>query len=231
MSLCTLNSIFSTSVDLDAPAFSLLKTDALVASCVAWRFRQVTPMQHIDFLDPDTELDITESDIKMAESIRSYYGKKLFIQQLENKPMSRFRKDLLDLLHQEDCKKVNQQQRGMIYLLPEFYQADCALNKIKQDRVTVFTDTAKKKSTTFTPVELIKSKSSKKSKFTFWLETEDNRLAAIEPDSLNPLLHIFVDIFVKSAKLKIHSNLVPIKRDRFSYYKVESWKLEEHVSL
>jgi hypothetical protein len=75
---------------------------------------------------------VEDRDREMADDIRKYYGHKISMQILSQKPITRFRNDLRVFLL-SDGKTITSDAIGMVSRLPAFYHYDKTLEKLAEN--------------------------------------------------------------------------------------------------
>lgn len=206
-----------------------LVDDALALSCCAWRIRSTGGPEYYSFQNEEIAKNIIHDDYAHAQEIRNYYGKKIMWLQLNGGRVSPFRADLMAYIHQADPKIVTENTSGMIHKMPDFFQEDKILDRIKQlaDTSNITVGIPLNTPIVLSPVEIVlrRSKSSKVNNY--WMITGDKRLCQIEIPQPNPLEPLWLDLFNNSATITISGRFVPTCREDFNFYRVTNWKVEK----
>ena len=211
----------------------LSSTVDMLAISVAWkRLRDGNEVYHTvsSLLDESLFDAVTPEDLKVAESIRIYYQQKLIkLRLLGNRELSKFRADLSIYINGSGTI-FNESDLPMIYRLPEFYEYDILLDRIKQGvKVHMpikpnFGETNIAITKTLIPVQYL-TRSVKKVKIhEYWLKDEQDFLHLISIDHNNSLQHIWDKEFSKDI-LSIQAFFPLVKQDDFQYFKLLKWKL------
>jgi hypothetical protein len=176
---------------------------------------------------------ITEEDRETAVKIRNHFRGKLLLLQLGNKPLTRYRSELLKFLTKNSA--YAQEEIGMIMSLPMLYEEDLLLDSLKEnynntpwknsevynqsvERTLNFINSHTKKSQKYS-----RSRFSSRTKFTCnWLHDENDRLYLIETEDQCPYRMFWQDIIKKpftivGKPIKNHS------RDDLYYYELHDW--------
>lgn len=126
-------SIFLTEY-LSEPTVLNASIDTLVLSCHTYR-QGNNPQFGLEFYIKKSNLStdfVEDCDREMADDIRKYYGHKISMQILSQKPISKFRNDLRVFLL-SDGKTITTDVVGMISRLPAFYHYDKTLEKLAEN--------------------------------------------------------------------------------------------------
>ena len=205
-----------------------LKHDALALSCCSWRMRNTGLGDYWNIQSDEVGAQITQADIDLANEIRSFYGKKILWLQLNGRPVSQFRKDLMKYIH-SDARVVTEHISGMIHKMPDFYEEDKILNQLKALADTSeFTEYLPNDAhVVLTPLRIILRRSKHTKINNYWLLTADKRLCQIEIPQPNPLEPLWLDIFNNCATITISGRFIPGRREDFNFYRVTNWKVEK----
>lgn len=205
----------------------------MLAISVAWkRLRDGNEVYHTvsSLLDESLFDAVTPEDLTLAESIRIYYQQKLIkLRLLGNRELSKFRADLSIYINGPGTTFI-ESDLPMIYRLPEFYEYDISLDRIKQGvKVHMpinpnFGATNIAITKTLIPVQYL-TRSVKKVKIhEYWLKDEQDFLHLISIDHNNSLQHIWDKEFSKEI-LSIQAFFPLANQDDFQYFKLLKWKL------
>ncbi len=206
-----------------------LKDDALALSCCAWRLRTTGGPDYWTFQSEDVLKAIIHDDHVHAQEIRNYYGKKILWLQLNNNRVSPFRTDLMSYIHQADPKIVTDKISGMIHKMPDFFQEDKILDRIKQlaDTTPIQDSPPLNTPVVLSPVEIVLRRSKLSKVNNYWMLTGDKRLCQIEIPQPNPLEPLWLDLYNNSATITISGKFIPTCREDFNFYRVTNWKVEK----
>ena len=205
----------------------------MLAIRVAWkRLRDSDEVYHpVSSLLAESLFDaVTPEDLTLAESIRIYYQQKLIkLRLLGDSKLSKFRADLSIYINGPGTI-FNESDLPMIYRLPEFYEYDISLDRIKQGVKVhmpinpIFGATNIAITKTLIPVQYL-TRSVKKVKIhEYWLKDEQDFLHLISIDHNNSLQHIWDKEFSKEI-LSIQAFFPLANQDDFQYFKLLKWKL------
>lgn len=206
-----------------------LLDDALALSCCAWRLRNSGGPEFWAFRTEDVAKSIVHDDYAHAQEIRNYYGKKIMWLQLNGGRVSQFRADLMSYIHQADPRIVTENISGMIHKMPDFFQEDKILDRIKQlaDISTIQTIIPLNTPMVLSPVEIVLRRSKTSKVNNYWMMTKDKRLCQIEIQQPNPLEPLWLDLYNNSATITISGKFVATCREDFNFYRVTNWKVEK----
>lgn len=79
-----------------------------------------------------TREDMITDDFVIADKIRNYYEQKLIILKLHGKLLSKYRMALEKFLTSETKTEIDNDQEGLLYKLPEFYEYDIWMDNLFQ---------------------------------------------------------------------------------------------------
>jgi len=209
----------------------LSSTVDMLAISVAWkRLRDSNEATVSSLLDESLFDAVTPEDLTLAESIRIYYQQKLIkLRLLGNKELSKFRADLSIYINGPGTT-FNESDLPMIYRLPEFYEYDISIDRIKQvvkmhmPIKSVFGANNIAITKTLIPIKYL-TRSVKKVKIhEYWLKDDQDFLHLIAIGHDNALQHIWDKEFSKEI-LSIQAFFSLANQDDFQYFKPLKWKL------
>lgn len=209
--------------------------DVLAVSCTWKRQRDNHPGEFLHNKITDRKLfdSISSDDREQARLIRDYYSKKIMMLTLKGQALTPFRKDLNTFIHGES-NRATDELFPLIYRLPEFYEYDMEIEKIKmslQDRLAGAKlekkYNGKQHSFELTPITSLKKHNKRLKVIEYWFSINDSNPVLIQLEPKNPLLHIWDNLFSTKKALQI-SGLPFIKNmDDFEYLSIKNWKLNE----
>lgn len=188
-------------------------------------------------LDSDeVQENVTDEIKKHAEKIREYYTKKFFWNALSNqRPMSNYRHRLLNLLENRIniCKD---QDCGIYFKLPYFYEEDQVYDHFKKNYTTTdlpdvrYSINASKEDLELTFVKQSQSKQRKRNIERFWF-TDQKYLYQIEIEQNNPLLDMFKSMLEDKESVTIQAYKTIDRLDQVYFYKLYkfNFKKEKHA--
>jgi hypothetical protein len=202
------------------------KDDPLVLSCARKEYED----NGHGYLSIDSEnITVTDEHRVLAEKIRDYYTKKFFWRALsEVRPLSDYRRRLINLLENriQSCKD---QDCGIYYKLPYFYEEDVVYEEFKK---TLKTDKiaslgSSRQNIMMKSLEFIKTTSSrqrKRNQIRYWFKDDNEFLYGIELTSDNPLLPIFNDYLAGRTSILFETRIAEDRIDNMYFYKMFSYK-------
>lgn len=173
---------------------------------------------------------LNADDFEEANRIREYYSRKYFWKQLQkNSKLSKFRTEALAFIHSENPSNIPYETVKIVHKLPEFYQEDLILDKVKKGANLNFEDTNTHipRTKTLTPKNWFFRRTKNEKLSHYWLWDEDNRLCNLQVEAHNSLEHLWLDIFKSYSKIKIRGYFFTKERDNFKYYTISNWTLEK----
>lgn len=176
--------------------------------------------------------NITDEIKQCAEQIRSYYTKKFFWSALSNdRRLSDYRRRLLNLLENR-ITKCKEQDCGIYFKLPFFYEEDEVYDQFKKTYTT--TDVPEIKYGIHTSKESLKLNFVKRSYSTqrkrkierFWF-TDQKYLYQIELEQANPLLEMFTCILDEKPIVELETYRTLERIDQMYFYKLYKFNFKK----
>jgi len=204
------------------------KEDPLVLACVLKAY--TTSGKGYLSLDSN-ELTglITDSDRQQAEEIREYYTKKFFWKALADAcQLSDYRRRLINLLENR-IAKCKDQDCGIYYKLPYFYEEDVVYEEFKKKlKTTEISHLGSAGHNTMTKrLEFLTTTLSAQRKrkiVRYWFKDDNEFLYGLELASDNPLLMIFNDYLNEHPEVVFETRLTEDRIDQMNYYKLYNFK-------
>jgi hypothetical protein len=170
--------------------------------------------------------EITSVDRTKAAEIRDYYSKKIMMWTLKGHQLTSYRRDLSKLI-QNDGMILREDQFGIAYHLPAFYEYDQEFEEI---RLSTTHTNLKTKSTGVVELQPLKRmfrKTRSNMRHEYWFKTKNDEPALITLSVKNPLQHIWDKLFDSNDPLQIDATMIHKQADGFEYYLVcEKWQLQ-----
>lgn len=205
----------------------------LLALSVTWK-RLRDQGEHIvgKLLDRQLFSKVTPEDRDNAATIRDYYSKKVMMWKLKGNRLTPFREDLNSFVH-SDGTKFKENVFGMVYYLPEFYQYDTQLDRVREqvkykDLIinTIKTPGKLIQEKTLEPIAKIKLSTKRVKQNQYWFkDVLTDGAVHLTIDVRNPLEHIWNHIFENNSFLTINGHYFLRERDNFEYFSVAEWNL------
>jgi len=174
---------------------------------------------------------VNDEDIRHANEIRSYYTKKLFLRKLKGEHrVSKFKKSMQDILSRDDRNRVTLEEFKILVKLPWFYHNDKEMDALLETyNCDVENYSQWEEITEVTELRLVKllyihNRRMKIVRFMFELGNT-GRLAAININSDNPLLGVFIRTIEKEGLTIASGNLTinHILGSDKTYYTLSNW--------
>lgn len=203
-----------------------LPEDVMILSSTWKRLRDEGKYGNVSKL-VDNELfkEITQADRQKAAEIRDYYSKKIVMWNLKGQQLTSYRKDLVKLI-QGDGSILREDQFGIAYHLPAFYEYDQSFEEIRLS--TSYTNLKSKSEGTvkLTPIKKMFHKTKHMVRHEYWFKTNNDEPVMLPLNVKNPLEHIWDSIFNSGKQLEIGATFIKKQIDGFEYHLVcEKWKL------
>lgn len=211
-----------------------LKADPLVLSCVIKRLSEGNEGVYYSLEDERLLDDIKDEDRANAELIRKYFTKKFFWQNFtDSRSLSSFRNRVCYLLesHIQECKE---QDLGIYFKLPWFYDEDMIYEDLKKKYETVDVPSAYiapihgvKRTREILDLQYLKTTFcyQRKRKIRRLWFTDQKYLFCIELEDANPLIETFIDRLTNEVNVKIEAFRNHDRIDKMWFYKIHNFKL------
>jgi len=207
-----------------------LAEDVLALSIACKRLRSEGYNAYLRLTDRTLLEKVTDSDRALSTEIKNYYSKKLMLVSLmDESRMTPFRKDLASFILNES-KVVKEEHLGMIYYLPNLYEYDINLDKVRScvqsnsdwrvGHIKIFDENK-----FFSPIAKFEKTRRKYHTIQYWFKDSDNTAFMLEFEVGNPLLHMFDYMFDNVSKLEIRGDFFSKKFDNFAFLTTDKWKL------
>lgn len=204
------------------------KEDPLVLSCVVKRLLELG-QGYRDMNDTTTVAEITDQDRALAKNIKEYYTKKFFWRALSNnRPLSDYRRRLINLL-ENSIRSCRDQDCGIYYKLPYFYEEDLVYDEFKKTfDTTKLSDLGNSRQLLFlkqlTFLRTSFSGQRKNKIVRYWFNDDNNWLYGLSLTKDNPLLEIFDNYLKEHRTVIFDTRLVEDRIDDLHYYKMYNYK-------
>jgi hypothetical protein len=211
-----------------------LKEDPLVLSCVIKRLSAENEGVYYSLEDERLLDDIKEEDREQAELVRKYFTKKFFWQNFtDHRSLSSFRSRVCYLLESriQECKD---QDLGIYFKLPWFYDEDMIYEDFKKSYETVEVPNivygvpyGSKRVREIMNLQYLKHTFcyQRKRKIRRLWFTDQKYLFSIEVEDANPLLETFIDSLTASGNVKLEAFRNVDRIDKMWFYKIFNFKL------
>jgi len=226
--------IFSSTYKEDIKEF---KADPLALACSLKDLFEKTQC-HLSMDDLRVVENVTEDILEHAERVRKYYTKKFFWNNLSGSKLSDYRSRLCSLLENR-IRTCKEQDVGIYYKLPYFYEEDMAYDDFKQQYNT--TDIPRvldgssirlpteKSQLTLTYLKTTSSRQQKRNLHRFWF-TEGTYLFNIEITNDNPLLEMFKQLVVEKMTITLDTYYNVDRLDQMYFYKLYKFSLTKETN-
>lgn len=184
-------------------------------------------------LDSDeVKENITDEIKQYAEEIRSYYTKKFFWSALSNdRQLSDYRRRLLNLLENR-ITKCKEQDCGIYFKLPFFYEEDEVYDQFKKTYTTTnvpeirYGINSDKEKLSLTFIKKSHSAQRKRKIERFWF-TDQTYLYQIEIEQTNPLLEMFTCLLDQKPIVELEAYRTLDRIDQLYYYKLYKFNFKK----
>lgn len=182
----------------------------------------------------EVNVNVSDEIKEYAEKVRDYYTKKFFWNALSNaRPMSDYRHRLLNLLENR-ISKCKDQDCGIYFKLPYFYEEDQVYDLFKKNYTTTdvpdirYGMNASKEELELTFIKRSASKQRKRNIERFWF-TDQKYLYQIEIEQSNPLLEMFTSLLEGKESVKLQSYRTTDRLDQMYFYKLYNFNFKKET--
>lgn len=171
--------------------------------------------------------EISPADRAMATEIRDYYSKKVMMWNLKGIHMTQYRKDLSKLIH-SDGTILREDQMGIAYHLPAFYQYDQDFEEIRlctnhsglRGPITGRLE--------LEPIKRLQRKTKTTNSIDYWFkDSKSQNPIRIGLNTRNPLQHIWDNMFENTEVLPVEGTFIHKNIDEFEYFlATDKWELK-----
>ena len=171
---------------------------------------------------------ISPADRALATEIRDYYSKKIMMWNLKGNNITNYRKDLSKLIHSEGLI-LREDQMGIAYHLPAFYQYD---QEFEEVRLSTNGNNLKGSMINTTlelqPIRRMFRKTKNHLGHEYWFRNKkDNTPYMLGLNVKNPLQHVWDTMFDNTEVLPIYGSFITKKKDDFEYFMIaDKWELK-----
>lgn len=210
---------------------SIFEHDPLVLACSVKDLLAKNPNVYYSLDDLRVSENITSEIVDQAEDIRKYFTKKFFWQALsDSKRLSDFRTRLCYLLENR-VRKCDDNDCGIYYKLPWFYDEDMIYEDFKKTYETLEVprivhggthNSRERLQLTFLKSTFCYQRKRKIQRLWF---TDQKYIYSIELEAVNPLLESFIDRLTSSDQILLEAYRNIDRIDNMYFYKIFNFKL------
>jgi hypothetical protein len=209
--------------------------DPLLLSCVHHRLAIQDPYTAVshDFMSRVIQVQITDEDRVLAETIRRHYNDKIVLTTLRGDRITPFRQDLACFLS-SDTKTVDGKHQfsskytGMLYKLPYFYHYDKELHSVfggeyhplKGDELNYHTEDKQ-----LTYIKKVTSYRKGHNPHEYWFRDHKDDRFMLSVEARSPLDDLFDHYLRNSNTITVKGNFRAARKDTLEYYKAQTWTL------
>jgi hypothetical protein len=171
----------------------------------------------------------------MAKNIVDYYSKKIMLLQLANSEVSKFRKDLAEVIANYPQLSLKDEFCGMIFKLPEFYNYDCELEVLKETHFPggiSLPRNSKQHECKIIPVHKMQRNMRGVKSVEFWFKMQEpgDPVLVTVPKN-NVLLTVFEKLFDLYEPFNVKGYISIGQIEKFTYWKLDKWELRENLAI
>jgi hypothetical protein len=212
------------------------KEDPLVLSVAAKDLLAQFPGSYFSLEDLRVYEHVNDNHKEEAERIRKYYGRKFIWKHLEsNRSISDFRSRVCYLLENR-VRTCKDQDSGIYYKLPYFYQEDMIYDEFKKQynttdvpKIVYGGSTSRKQQLTLAYLKSTTSRQRKRNLLRFWF-TDSKYLYGIEITNDNPLLEIFKQLVIEKMTITLDTYYNIDRIDQMYFYKLYNFTLAKDTN-
>ena len=195
---------------LSSSKIKVFKDDPVAMAAAVYRTHCEHPARGDRWADLESA-EISEQDRRTSAEIRKYYADRILISMLKNKTVSKFRRKLYGVV--TNSLQLEQQEVGLLYRLPYFYQEDCVLDRVVQKTdSTVESGQTDRVQDKFTVIERVLRSRSAGDYSQFWMQGQNNSAAFLLSVKCDNPYHRLITNLVKQpvtlsgwAHVKVHN--------------------------
>lgn len=207
--------------------------DLLAVSCHLWEnFKDNWEKRYLDLKLAAKTLNLTQIDYDNAELVADYFSKNILIKQLKG-DLTEFQKSVLTFIT-SDRMLYNSDKSGLIYRLPEYYETDQLLIKMKDayynhDYVSINSNFSRY----MKPILKVKRNTVQLKVDQYWLiDIETDNLVMIEIDSKNQIKYIWDHMFDTEESIKIKADWENKSHSlNFDYMSSNKWMIDFNKNI
>lgn len=213
---------------------SVVNEDLLAISASLYRqFKGNNASRFIEFGQALETITITDEDRETANLITVHFDKQFMMTLLDERPLSKFQEALNKFLF-SDRRSYNEETKGMIYRLPEFYEYDNDLDNMVRENYADFNKNIIGKSLgdemELKPIRSLSKNLRSGNKKQYWFKEVDNNIPVmLQFKSDNSLLYLWDHMFNTRKSVVIgEANLSGRKHPSgLQYASSEKWKMKD----
>lgn len=208
---------------------TVVQKDLLAISCHLWgNFKDDWQKRYLTLTEAAKTLKLTEMDYYNAELVADYFSKQILIRQLKGE-LSSFQQAVLTFIT-SNRMSFDANNPGLIYRLPEYYETDQRLLKMKDEYyinqyVPVSTGISIRE---MTPLLKVNRNTAQFKADQYWFtDTETLNLVKVEIDSKNKIKYMWDHLFETSHTVKIKGEWENQTHSlNFNYMTSNDWTIE-----
>lgn len=224
----------SNNIDTDTrkPKDFTTKNDLLALSVYLYRNnKENNSGRFIEFQDADTQIQLSEDDIRMANEVADHFGKQIMMTALAERPLSRFQESVNAFLN-SDRRSFTSETKGLIYRLPEFYEYDIGLANIISEHYSNFdhilVDRRLGTDMTLKPIKSLRKNLKSTDAIHYWfIEVDNNTPVMLQLRHDNQIRHIWDHMFATKPTIEISGRFHGVRHPSgLQYATSQKWKME-----
>ena len=207
--------------------------DVLALSVCLYRlYKNDNGARFISFADADSSVEITLEDVAVADAISDHFNKQIMVTSLREGKLSGFQEALAKFLA-TDRRSFSENNKGMIYRLPEFYEYDNDLASLVDSNYADFNTNLLnqpfRSEMNLVPVKSLRKNLRTKDVIQYWfMEVDKNTPVMLELKQDNPIAYIWDHLFTTRKTLLMDGRF---KGDRhpsgLQYLTSHKWKIKD----
>jgi hypothetical protein len=212
---------------------TITKNDVLALSARLYKeHNHNNAVRFMSFEDADSTYELTKEDVTLADAIADHFGKQIMMTTLREQPLSKFQTAVSSFLD-SGRHSYNDETKGMIYRLPEFYEYDNDLAAIIDTNFSgfkkVLIDQSLGNLMTLKPIKALRKNLRSKDVVRYWFsEVDNNTPVMLELRHDNPLKYIWDHLFSTRATMEMSGQFQGVRHPSgFQYATSQKWKMED----
>lgn len=203
--------------------------DLLAVSCHLWRsFGDKWEKRYLNLFEAAKTLNLTQIDYDNANLVADYFSKQILVKQLKGE-LTSFQQAVLTFIT-SDRMSFDAINPGMIYRLPEYYETDQRLLKMKDEYYTnQYVSVSENMSTREMKPRLKVNRNTARQKVDqYWFtDVTTGNLSKVEVDSKNQIKYMWDHMFETSPTVKIKAKWQNQTHSlSFNYMMSDDWTID-----
>lgn len=178
-------------------------------------------------------LDISNQDRSLADSIKKYYSRKLFLESIKgNPPKTPFRQTLARILSHYDDRIILEDELRILVKLPEFYEQDMFMEDLSTKFDTKLESYKHKlmhlyNSKTLKYINKLHIKTRREKIYRYFFSLNNSKVVVLNIQETNPLLSLLNKV-LESNEIQIETGTLvgdSVVGTQYGFFRLEDWSI------